>query len=63
MPEKLLDELRVHVLLEKERRAGVPEIVEGYLMQPSALQKRREGTLAEVRELMRSPPSPANTRS
>jgi hypothetical protein len=35
-------------LREQERRASVPEIVEGYLLQFSTLQERREGPLTEV---------------
>jgi hypothetical protein len=39
----------VDVPLEEERGAGVPEVVEGDLGQPRALEERCEGPLPEVR--------------
>jgi len=38
----------MNIPLEEERRAGVPEVMEGYLGQMSMLQERHEGPLAEV---------------
>ena len=42
VPEELLDELRVNVLLEEERCARVPEIVKGYLGKTGAFEEQRE---------------------
>ena len=47
--QQLSNELGVNVLLEQERRARVPEIVEGYVWQICPLKERREGSLPEVR--------------
>ena len=43
-----MNKLRVDILLEQERCAGVPEVVEGYLGQTRTLKERREGSLTEV---------------
>ena len=48
MSQKLLDELGMHPLGEKEARTGVPEIMEGDSREPRPFQERPPGTVDEV---------------
>jgi len=49
MSEHLRDYLRVDVLREQERGAGVPETVEADLREPGALEEPGEVPVSEVR--------------
>ena len=48
VPEHLLDYLGIRAFTEKDRGAGVPEVVEPYPGEPGSLQERPEGAVGEV---------------
>jgi hypothetical protein len=48
VPEPLLHDLRIHVLGEQKRGAGVPEVVEAYKGEPGLLKEGPEGAVGEV---------------
>jgi hypothetical protein len=48
MPQKLLDELGMHPLGEKEARTGVPEIVEGNPREPAFSSRGRQERLTRL---------------
>ncbi len=63
VPHELLDELRVYVLLEEERRAGVAQAckVIGLLPRPARFSSGAKDLLRRFRGLMKLQPSPAET--
>ena len=60
--QKLLDELRVEVPLEQERRTRVPEVVEGDGGSPARAKSGAKDRWRRLEGLMRLPISPAKTR-
>jgi hypothetical protein len=63
VPSEVLDEIGVHASTEKQREAGVPEVVPAYIGQSCSREQGLEMAVDDVLRIERCPGQPSRLRS